>query len=66
LKRLFNVASVTNTCDFSEPPGRVDVIYARVSTQKQRDDLQAQVTRLTDKYPDAKIIRDIGSGHNFK
>lgn len=41
-------------------------IYARVSSKKQIDDLQRQVTFLQEKYPDYEVIQDIGSGINFK
>jgi predicted site-specific integrase-resolvase len=43
-----------------------DFIYARVSTRKQLDDLQTQVARLAAKHPGARIIKDIGSGLNFR
>ncbi len=38
----------------------------RVSSTKQRDDLQRQVNYMRGIYPDAEILRDIGSGINFK
>lgn len=40
--------------------------YCRVSSQGQKDDLERQVTYLKEKYPDYTIIKDIGSGLNFK
>lgn len=42
------------------------VCYCRVSSSKQRDDLERQVQRLHEAFPTAEIIRDIGSGLNFK
>jgi len=39
--------------------------YARVSSHKQKDDLQRQVEWLAARYPDAEIVRDVGSGLNF-
>jgi putative resolvase len=42
------------------------VCYCRVSSAKQRDDLQRQVEFMREKYPDAQIIKDVGSGLNFK
>lgn len=45
---------------------RSDVIYARVSTRKQTDDLERQIERLHTKYPDARVLRDVASGLNFK
>lgn len=40
--------------------------YCRVSTSGQKDDLERQVKLLESLYPDYEIIRDIGSGINFK
>lgn len=42
------------------------ICYCRVSSHKQRDDLARQVTFMQEKYPQAEIIKDIGSGLNFK
>lgn len=42
------------------------VIYCRVSSPKQKDDLERQVKTLQALYPSHTIIRDIGSGLNFK
>ncbi|MGB8687267.1 MAG: IS607 family transposase [Microcoleus sp.] len=41
------------------------VCYCRVSSAKQKDDLQRQVEFMRQRYPDAEIIQDIGSGLNF-
>lgn len=41
-------------------------IYCRVSSYKQKDDLDRQCMLLSNRYPDHKIIRDIGSGLNYK
>jgi predicted site-specific integrase-resolvase len=40
--------------------------YCRVSTRGQYDDLQRQVEFFQSRYPNHTIIRDIGSGLNFK
>ena len=42
------------------------VCYSRVSSTKQRDDLERQVEYMRSIYPAAEVIRDIGSGINFK
>jgi predicted site-specific integrase-resolvase len=42
------------------------VCYCRVSSSKQRDDLDRQVAYMQSLYPGAEIIRDVGSGLNFK
>ena len=58
-QRLFNVES------YLRGAARTSfVCYCRVSSTKQRDDLgRAYMQSL---YPDAEIIKDIGSGINFK
>ena len=40
--------------------------YCRVSTRGQLSDLERQVEFFQSKYPNHRIIRDIGSGLNFK
>ena len=42
------------------------ICYARVSSNKQSDDLARQVTRLKEEYPESNVIQDIASGLNFK
>lgn len=42
------------------------VCYCRVSSAKQRDDLERQVAFMRNRYPQHEIIEDIGSGLNFK
>lgn len=43
-----------------------DIIYGRVSSRKQRDDLERQCAVLRENYPDHELITDIGSGINFE
>lgn len=42
------------------------IIYARVSSKKQEDDLDRQVKYLQKRYPNHEVITDIGSGINYK
>lgn len=42
------------------------ICYCRVSSAKQRDDLTRQVAYMREQFPHAEIIKDIGSGLNFK
>jgi predicted site-specific integrase-resolvase len=42
------------------------VIYARVSSSKQRGDLQRQIEELSKAYPGYRVISDVASGINFK
>jgi excisionase family DNA binding protein len=45
---------------------KIRAIYCRVSSQKQRDDLQRQISFMQEKFKDYQIFQDIGSGINFK
>ena len=42
------------------------ILYARVSTTSQKDDLERQVNYLQSIYPKGELITEIGSGLNFK
>jgi len=60
-QRLYDVASYTGT---SKLP--VVVCYCRVSSSKQRVDLDSQIAYMRGLYPQAEIISDIASGLNYK
>lgn len=42
------------------------VCYCRVSSSKQRDDLARQVAFMRERYPDARVVTDVGGGLNFQ
>ncbi len=42
------------------------VCYCRVSGKSQSDDLESQVEYMREKFPEAEIIKDYGSGIDFK
>jgi excisionase family DNA binding protein len=42
------------------------ICYCRVSTASQKEDMERQVEYLRNKFPNHEIIKDIGSGLNFK
>lgn len=42
------------------------IIYTRVSSHKQQQDLFRQIQFLQKQYPDHKVISDIGSGLNYE
>lgn len=44
----------------------VTIVYCRVSSYKQRDDLERQVEFMRSRYPEAEVVKDIGSWINFK
>lgn len=43
-----------------------NIIYSRVSSRKQIEDLKRQSQYLRNKYPEYTVIEDIGSGINYK
>jgi putative resolvase len=47
-------------------PNKIKICYCRVSSYDQKYDLERQVSHLAKKYPTHEIIKDIGSGINFK
>jgi putative resolvase len=47
-------------------PERRKVAYCRVSSKKQSDDLERQINVFKSDYPDYDVVKDIGSGINFK
>ncbi len=42
------------------------VLYARVSTYSQKDDLARQAEFLLKAYPEGELVKEVGSGLNFK
>ena len=65
-QRLFDVSDLLQQRDPSRCGGKPVVCYCRVSSHKQKDDLARQVVFMRERYPNADIIQDIGSGLNFK
>ena len=54
------------TAEASLSQERVNYVYARVSSYKQRKDLGNQVSFLKTRFPNHTLIKDFGSGLNFK
>jgi putative resolvase len=57
-------APVLPTAAGTEP--RESIVYCRVSTAAQRDNLDRQVELMRTKYPDCRVVTDVGSGLNFR
>jgi putative resolvase len=49
-----------------EKKNKINICYCRVSSAKQKEDLIRQVNYMKERYPDYELIKDIGSGLNFK
>lgn len=45
---------------------KIKIAYARVSSAKQQEDLQRQVEALKHEYPNHEVVKDVGSGLNWK
>jgi putative resolvase len=69
-KRLFNVQKFIedNKNSFEEKSEKKKryICYCRVSTTNQKDDLERQIEYMKSKYPEHEIIKEMGSGINFK
>lgn len=52
--------------EFVEEDKKQSIIYTRVSSSKQKNDLKRQSAYLKEHFPDHELITDIGSGLNFK
>lgn len=66
-KRIYNIIDITKIFGIKPPQPKSDytICYARVSSNHQKSDLDRQIEMLKQHYPNAKIIRDIGSGLNW-
>lgn len=62
--RVFNVSS--NYLYDKKIQTKKSYIYARASSKKQEQDLCRQISFLQDKFPGYTVIKDIGSGLNYK
>ena len=60
-QRLFDIDSFLG----EQQPSHT-IVYARVSSRKQQDELERQIAYLKAKEPHAEVISDIASGLNFK
>ena len=60
-QRMFNCESF-----LAIPTTSQIVLYCRVSSSKQRKDLDSQIASLVSLYPQGSVVKDIGSGLNYK
>jgi len=60
-QRLYDVSSIEQSSETCK-----SYCYCRVSSHKQKDDLERQKEFMRKHYPNYEIISDIGSGINFK
>jgi putative resolvase len=76
-QRRYSTQLFTKTTNNTQPVTKVSnsiitdvqkqkICYCRVSSPHQKNDLQRQKEYLQSRYPDYRIIQDIGSGINWK
>ena len=69
-QRMYSEAQLNEVLQIQAPSNKINVGYVRVSTNHQKDDLQRQYEMmelyLSKQGEEFKIIRDIGSGINYK
>ncbi len=67
---LYDLESIGNFISNTKQDSNIQefnrIIYTRVSSKKQEQDLERQANLLSAKYPDSEVIKDIGSGLNYK
>jgi len=67
-KRIYHIRDIEEKLGCAEAEtteNKKKVIYCRVSSSKQKEDLQRQISALKAKYPDHIVYKDIGSGLNY-
>jgi predicted site-specific integrase-resolvase len=65
--RIYDKADIEKTLNINRNGSeKKRYIYCRVSSEKQRNDLERQEEFLRSMYPEYDIIKDVGSGINFK
>lgn len=66
-KRFYSVDDISRKLGLQKATQeRKKYIYVRVSSDKQKEDLQRQREELQQVYPDHLVLQDIASGINFK
>lgn len=60
-QRLYDASSIEQSSETCKP-----YCYCRVSSRKQKDDLERQKEYMQARFPGHVIVSDIGSGINFK
>jgi putative resolvase len=60
-----SISSASSSCTSVEQQ-KQSYVYARVSSQKQKADLERQKQYLCNQFPTHQLVSDIGSGINFK
>lgn len=67
-KRLYSRVDIINKLGLvdKQTEDKLNIIYARVSSLKQSEDLERQIEYLKSLYPSYTVIKDVASGVNWK
>lgn len=65
-QRLYDVEEFKTGQQEKKSPSEKKYVYCRVSSPKQKEDLQRQIEDMSKAFPGYEILTDIGSGVNFK
>jgi putative resolvase len=65
-KRLYSMPALNSLLSAEQTKERASICYARVSSPKQAGDLERQVSALRETRPGHEILKDVGSGLNWK
>ena len=63
--RRYDVSSAAVSAVSIAKAPKARIVYARVSSAGQKDDLQRQIAMLLDAYPGREVVSDVGSGIDF-
>ena len=63
-RRLFRLPTAPEKAEGGD--GRERIVYVRVSSPKQKDDLERQRAFMSARFPDHRVVSDVGSGINWK
>lgn len=64
--RMYNVTKYLKEKNMNSLLNKRKICYCRVSSKKQKEDLERQIKYMTEKFPTYELITDIGSGLNFE
>jgi len=64
-RTLYNLEKYMRDHNIMNKDKQKKICYCRVSSKKQKDDLERQINYMKEKYPNHEIMSDIGSGINM-
>jgi excisionase family DNA binding protein len=64
-RQLYNVNKYLKKIKVEDESKKKKICYCRVSSSKQKEDLERQIKYMKEKFPMHEIIKDIGSGLNM-